>query len=95
MDSGETASIAVRREFSEEALNSLMLKKADKENILEKLEKIWETGVKLHEGYMDDERNTDNAWIETTCYSFHDSHGYSHILSLMAGDDAVEVKWTP
>ena len=27
--------------------------------------------VLVYNGYVDDERNTDNAWIETTCYGFH------------------------
>lgn len=43
---------------------------------------------------MDDPRNTDNAWIETTAYNFHDDSG--DILSgihFEAGDDAGNVKW--
>ena len=25
----------------------------------------------IYRGYVDDPRNTDNAWVETTCYHFH------------------------
>ena len=27
---------------------------------------------KVYDGYMDDERNTDNAWLETSVKHFHD-----------------------
>ena len=26
----------------------------------------------VYQGYIDDPRNTDNAWIETLAYNFHD-----------------------
>lgn len=43
---------------------------------------------------MDDPRNTDNAWIETTAYNFHDGSGkILKNVSLKAGDDAGNVKW--
>ena len=28
-------------------------------------------GVPVYKGYVDDPRNTDNAWIETTAVHFH------------------------
>ena len=28
-------------------------------------------GVDVYLGYADDARNTDNAWVETTCINFH------------------------
>lgn len=44
---------------------------------------------------MDDPRNTDNAWMETVAYNFHDnnSDGLLYKLNLHAGDDAQAVKW--
>ncbi|XP_066913442.1 transient receptor potential cation channel subfamily M member-like 2 isoform X2 [Clytia hemisphaerica] len=36
--------------------------------IIDKREKIWE-------GYMDDRRNTDHAWIEATVFNYHDPDG--------------------
>ncbi len=27
---------------------------------------------KIYKGYVDDPRNTDNAWMETIAYNFHD-----------------------
>ena len=28
--------------------------------------------MKVYKGYVDDDRNTDNAWIETVALHFHD-----------------------
>ena len=32
-------------------------------------------GAQLFQGYFDDARNSDNAWIETSVLSFHDDSG--------------------
>lgn len=53
-----------------------------------------QNGTKIYSGYVDDPRNTDNAWFETTAYNFHDDSG--EILKSVhfeAGDDAGNVKW--
>lgn len=34
---------------------------------------LWDKGVELYRGYVDDPRNTDNAWIETVVVNFHDN----------------------
>lgn len=48
----------------------------------------------MYEGYIDDHRNTDNAWMESIAYSFHDNNGFTvGALKLHAGDDAVGVRW--
>ena len=31
----------------------------------------------MYAGYVDDPRNTDNAWMETVAYNFHDDSGNS------------------
>jgi len=43
---------------------------------------------------VDDPRNTDNSWMETVAYNFHDEDGriFRNII-LNAGDDARTVKW--
>ena len=33
--------------------------------------------LQVYEGYVDDPRNTDNAWFETTAINYHDSDGSS------------------
>lgn len=48
----------------------------------------------IYAGYVDDPRNTDNAWMESVAMHFHDKDG--HILghlTLEAGDDAGAVRW--
>ena len=42
---------------------------------------------------MDDPRNTDNAWMETVAYNFHDDSQMFKHINLKAGDDAKHVKW--
>ena len=42
---------------------------------------------------VDDPRNTDNAWMETTAYHFHCSNELGALLQLRAGDDAGQVTW--
>lgn len=45
---------------------------------------------------MDDPRNTDNAWVETCAFLFHDGDGTRFgSLPITAGDDATEVQWMP
>lgn len=50
----------------------------------------------LYQGYDDDPRNTDNAWIETSVLHTHISNP-THFseLKLKAGDDARDLKWLP
>lgn len=36
----------------------------------------------IYEGYIDDPRNTDNAWIETVAYHFHDETGITANIDL-------------
>ncbi|XP_048408352.1 ADP-ribose pyrophosphatase, mitochondrial-like isoform X2 [Stegostoma tigrinum] len=46
-------------------------------------------------GYVDDPRNTDNAWVETVAVNFHDETGDSvGQLDLHSGDDAGHVQWS-
>ncbi len=43
-------------------------------------------------GVVDDPRNTDNAWMETTVLHRHLSTDEA-LLTLKAGDDASAVRW--
>lgn len=49
--------------------------------------------LKVYRGYVDDPRNTDNAWMETVAYNFHDDGDTFRNINLSAGDDAKSVKW--
>lgn len=60
----------------------------------QKLEHFFSNGDIVFKGYIDDHRNTDNAWIESVAYNFHDDNGSTvGALKLHAGDDAVGVRW--
>lgn len=53
----------------------------------------FDSAYAIHSGYVDDSRNTDNAWVETVVYCYHaDDHTAGP--TLVAGDDATDAKWT-
>uniref|UniRef100_A0A3B4UVT5 ADP-ribose pyrophosphatase, mitochondrial n=2 Tax=Seriola dumerili TaxID=41447 RepID=A0A3B4UVT5_SERDU len=95
VDPGEQVSLTLQREFSEEALNSLSLSPSQKAKIHERITKLFKSpGLQVYKGYVDDPRNTDNAWMETVAVNFHDDSGDSvSELPLQAGDDAGQVQW--
>ncbi|XP_034480834.1 ADP-ribose pyrophosphatase, mitochondrial isoform X1 [Drosophila innubila] len=87
VDPGENVTVTLKREFTEEALNF-----TDKGNMVEE---FFKDGDPVYSGYVDDFRNTDNAWMETTALNFHDEDGTKvGQLQLEAGDDATNVRWT-
>ena len=45
------------------------------------------------QGYVDDPRNTDNAWMETTAFHFHCTEALARRMPLRAGTDAGDVMW--
>lgn len=95
VDPGEHVSLTLQREFSEEALNSLALPASEKAIIHERITQLFNSpGFQVYKGYVDDPRNTDNAWMETVAVNFHDESGNSvSELPLQAGDDAGQVQW--
>ncbi|XP_018319070.1 ADP-ribose pyrophosphatase, mitochondrial-like isoform X2 [Agrilus planipennis] len=94
VDPGEQVSITLKREFMEEAMNSLQSSPGQLEKNKQMVEKFFNTGEIVYKGYVDDPRNTDNAWIETVAANFHDEDGTSvGQFELNAGDDAKNVKW--
>jgi ADP-ribose pyrophosphatase YjhB (NUDIX family) len=77
VDEGEEIAATVARELSEETSAELEFHQAD----------VVFTGV------VDDPRNTDNAWMETTVLHKHLTDQEQRQLTLQAGDDASSVKW--
>ncbi len=77
VDEGEDVSQTVEREFMEEAGASVDMSSAEL----------------VYQGYVDDPRNTDNAWMETTAKHLHLNGELASQLSLQAGDDAKSVQW--
>ena len=90
VDAGEVVSATVQREFREEAGNVEGELKPKFDRLTESL---FRSGKQIYSGYVDDPRNTDNAWLETTAFHFHCSKELGALLPLRAGDDAGEVTW--
>lgn len=94
VDSGETVSLTLKREFGEETMDALSLEPQERKELHAQLNEVFKKGTQVYSGYVDDIRNTDNAWMETTCVNFHDDDGRSFAkFKLKAGDDAGQVAW--
>jgi ADP-ribose pyrophosphatase len=94
-DPGELVSKTLVREFAEEALSHNLAYNKDNQidvsrgEIESKLSNFFRDGVQIYKGYVDDPRNTDNAWMETIACNFHDEKGdLVGSLNLVGGDDA-------
>ncbi|XP_075977667.1 ADP-ribose pyrophosphatase, mitochondrial [Anticarsia gemmatalis] len=94
VDPGEKVTATAVREFMEEATNSDTMSEDEKKAWLDKFVKFFEGGDVVYQGYIDDHRNTDNAWMESAAYNFHDNNG-SIVggMRLHAGSDAAGVRW--
>lgn len=94
VDPDEVVITTLRREFMEEALDSLNLEDAEKAELESAMSTFFEKGDEIYKGYVDDPRNTDNAWIETVVVNFHDEDGSTvGKMNLKTGDDVSGVKW--
>ncbi|XP_048583807.1 transient receptor potential cation channel subfamily M member 7 isoform X3 [Nematostella vectensis] len=94
MEVGDTISKTLKKEFFEEALCSLEESEEEREKMEAKLHTFFSQGIEVYKGYVDDPRNTDNAWIETVALNFHDETGdILQSVTLKAGDDACGVRW--
>jgi len=92
VDANEEVSLTLKREFNEEALNSL--EGTQKEQTKKDIQEVFKNGEVVFKGYVDDPRNTDNAWMETVACNFHDEDGTTvGRIPLTAGDDARAVQW--
>lgn len=94
VDCGEVVSTTLKREFMEEAMDLLGKSEEDAVKLEKEINEVFKEGINIYRGYVDDPRNTDNAWMETVATLFHDDKGvHVGMLKLHAGDDAVGVKW--
>lgn len=87
---GDNVSTTLRKEFEEETQN---LPDDEKSKFKSILDRIFKNGHLIYKGYIDDPRNTDNAWIETNVYAFFIPIDVANKLKFNAGDDAVNVDW--
>ncbi|KAM4632273.1 ADP-ribose pyrophosphatase, mitochondrial [Discoglossus pictus] len=94
VDPGELVTATLKREFCEEALNSLE-KTGEENEAQKKIQSLFsQEHLLIYRGYVDDPRNTDNSWMETQAVNYHDETGHLlNQLTLEAGDDAGKVQW--
>ncbi|KAJ8036475.1 Transient receptor potential cation channel subfamily M member 3 [Holothuria leucospilota] len=96
VEPGHQVSQTLLREFSEEALGELDKTEEEREALQKKVQELLKHGTQVYKGYVDDPRNTDNAWMETVAMNFHDDTGevFAQLEDLLqAGDDAQGVRW--
>lgn len=94
VEPGDTVSATLKKEFGEEALNSTEVSEEERAQIEKQLDDLFHHGDTIYKGYVDDPRNTDNAWMETVAVNFHDDTGKVFgNFKLVAGDDAGAVTW--
>ncbi|XP_017480381.1 PREDICTED: ADP-ribose pyrophosphatase, mitochondrial-like [Rhagoletis zephyria] len=95
VDAGEQVSATLKREFCEESLNMLEMSPDQRKALQQQLKSFFneENGKPIYSGYVEDPRNTDNAWMETVAVEFHDQNDIFDKITLNAGDDAKGVRW--
>eukprot|EP00908_Phaeocystis_cordata_P021727 Transcript_4116.p2 GENE.Transcript_4116~~Transcript_4116.p2 ORF type:complete len:164 (-),score=27.43 Transcript_4116:228-719(-) len=91
VDDGEHVSATVKREFEEEAGN--ITDPAAQARFKSMIEELFKSGQVVYRGYVDEARNTDHAWIETSVFHMHCTEEVGRLLPLEAGDDASHVMW--
>jgi len=84
----------IQSEFTEEALGNLEGMENQKEQLEDDLDLLFAHGQVVYKGYVDDARNTDNAWVETMAMNFHDEDGtlLTH-FQFRAGEAEGAVAW--
>lgn len=97
VDHAEQVSQTLARELAEEALGK-EASPAQVRSWEEKFGRLFsQQGVEVYRGYVDDFRNTDHAWMETSAFYLllrpEHSKELGWDLSLVAGDDATEARW--
>ncbi|EFX76010.1 hypothetical protein DAPPUDRAFT_322829 [Daphnia pulex] len=93
VDAGEDPAHAAQREFLEEAMDSENLEQNELEDIMKLVKGMFDQGLLMYQGYVDDSRNTDNAWIETSAINCHAEFQEVDHCHLKAGSDAKNVAW--
>lgn len=91
---GQKVSQCLKAEFTEEALGSLVKDSNMEEKIKSDLNIMMEEGEEIYKGICDDPRNTDNSWLETVVFNYHDDTGkVLHPFLLRAGETVEAASW--
>ncbi|MBX3170239.1 MAG: NUDIX domain-containing protein [Candidatus Eremiobacteraeota bacterium] len=91
VDPGEKISGTLARELCEETLGK---EEHGGTTAQEKeLQTMFERATPVYRGYVDDPRNTDNSWMETSAFHLHLNDEEAARLNLQKGSDAAAVSW--
>ncbi|XP_035828049.1 transient receptor potential cation channel subfamily M member-like 2 isoform X2 [Aplysia californica] len=91
---GEEPWNILKADFSEDVHGTLLDNPEAKREIMAQLDQLAALGHEVYNGYADDPRNTDNAWLETRVVNYHDAEGkILHHFNLRAGDEVELVTW--
>jgi ADP-ribose pyrophosphatase len=102
VERGDTVSKTLLKEFSEEALGDSLYGRDNNDpeyvskidQVRKDIEKLFSNGTTVYKGWVDDPRNTDWAWMETTAVHFHiEDDSVLHDIELRPASDAEGVKW--
>ncbi|XP_057301332.1 transient receptor potential cation channel subfamily M member 7-like [Hydractinia symbiolongicarpus] len=86
---------SLRHIFSEKTLENLGLNATQRRVYVDDANKIFQNGELIFQGYVDDQRNTDNAWIEATVYNYHDDSGTIFSKFLLGNEsERLNIQWT-
>ncbi|XP_045882552.1 ADP-ribose pyrophosphatase, mitochondrial-like [Meles meles] len=91
----EKISTTLKREFGKEVMSSLQKSRAETQELEKQLHKLFnQEHLMFYKGYVDDPRNTNNAWMVTEAVNYHDDTGeITDCLHPEAGDGTQKVKW--
>ena len=88
VEAGQTVTQTLRNEINEEACNNM------NRAVNPEIDLMFDRGGRtIYRGYVDDPRNTDSRWMETTAVHFHCPEYLAKAIKLEAGDDAQKVQW--
>ena len=93
VDAGERAPATLARELCEETLGKVEHGATTEQE--KHLASLFEAATPVYQGYVDDPRNTDNAWMETQAFHLHLDDDQAAQLKPQKGSDAVQAEWTP
>ena len=98
IEPGENGLAASKREFYEEVFNTEEADESEKEELKKSFATLFAVPTtEVYKGYVDDPRNTDNAWMETQAIHFHagteELQKFLSTVTFKAGSDARNAGW--
>ena len=90
VEAGEPLAVTMLRDFREEAG---AFGGAERERMEKLVRLLFSDGSVIYRGYVDDPRNTDHAWIETTAVHYHCSRDLAARCGFAPADASSGVAW--